>query len=79
MYDVPALEMYINYDKTTHNPIEKSVGTGQQSHIIYTVTFCDTSHSTHAANTNYCTTDKSMESILKKATLIHVNVFTNNM
>lgn len=27
MYDVPALEMYINYDKTTHNPIEKSVGT----------------------------------------------------
>lgn len=34
MYDVPALEMYINYDKTTHNPIEKSVGS---SHILSTL------------------------------------------
>lgn len=33
MYDVPALEMYINYDKTTHNPIEKSV-----SHSVLLVT-----------------------------------------
>lgn len=79
MYDVPALEMYINYDKTTHNPIEKSVGSinilSTLSHSVLLLT----SHSTHAANTNYCTTDKSMESILKKVTLIHVNVFTNNM
>lgn len=79
MYDVPVLEMYINYDKTTHNPIEKSVSS---SHILSTLSHSVlllTSHSTHAANTNYCTTDKSMESILKKVTLIHVNVFTNNM
>lgn len=79
MYDVPALEMYINCDKTTHNPIEKSVGSinilSTLSHSVLLLT----SHSTHAANTNYCTTDKSMESILKKVTLIHVNVFTNNM
>lgn len=63
MYDVPALEMYINYDKTTHNPIEKSVSSinilSTQSHSVLLLT----SHSTHAANTNYCTTDESMESI----------------
>lgn len=42
MYDVPALEMYINYNKTTHNPIEKSVGTGHTlstlSHSVLLVT-----------------------------------------
>lgn len=55
--------MYINYDKTTHNPIEKSVSSinilSTLSHSVLLLT----SHSTHAANTNYCTTDESMESI----------------
>lgn len=42
MYDVPALEMYINYDKTTHNPIEKSVASinilSTLSHSVLLVT-----------------------------------------
>lgn len=36
MYDVPALEMYINYDKTTHNPIERVWVLGS-SHILSTL------------------------------------------